>query len=121
MDRGVTPARWRPRGPTGWSLRSSKECLADAGLLPYPGSALQRICAATAELCAFLDIRAVGSERFGCSPSSLAWRMDKQGHPHPDSGSSEQEPMSSAPPSDDEFPIQDDETGLPARHSCLNP
>src|SRR5829696_3476457 len=71
---------------------------------------LDRICAATAALCAFLDIRAVGSERFGCSPGSLAWRMDKQGHPHPGSDSSEEEPMSSAPPSDDEFPIQDDET-----------
>src|SRR5215211_5736399 len=36
--------------------------------------------------------------------------MDKQGRPHPGSDSSEEEPMSSAPPSDDEFPIQDDET-----------
>src|SRR5215218_7792343 len=54
--------------------------------------------------------RAVGSERFGCSPSSLAWRMDKQGFPHPGSDGSEEEPMSSPPPSDDEFPIQDEET-----------
>jgi hypothetical protein len=36
--------------------------------------------------------------------------MDQQGHPHPVSDGSEEEPMSSAPPSDDEFPIQDDET-----------
>src|SRR5215208_989263 len=38
----------------------------------------------------FLDIRAISSERLKCSPSFLAWRMDKQGHPHPGSDSSEE-------------------------------
>jgi len=36
--------------------------------------------------------------------------MDKQGHLHPGSDGSEEEPMSSSPPSEDEFPIQDEET-----------
>src|SRR5215203_6837740 len=61
-------------------------------------------------LYAFLHIRAVGSERFGCSPSSLAWRMDSRAIHILVQDSSEEEPMSSAPPSGDEFPIQDDET-----------
>src|SRR5215213_9236256 len=71
---------------------------------------LDRICAATAALCTFSISEPPVLEGCGCSRSSLAWRMDKQGFPHPGSDGSEEEPMSSAPPSDDEFPIQDDET-----------
>src|SRR5215212_2130075 len=71
---------------------------------------LDRICAATAALCTFSISEPPVLEGCGCSLSSLAWRIDKQCRQHPGSDGSEEEPMSSAAPSDDEFPIQDDET-----------
>jgi hypothetical protein len=45
-------------------------------------------------------------------PSQVALSLEKEGGPPPGSDTSEEreEPMSSTPASDDEFPIQDDET-----------
>src|SRR5215212_10486814 len=111
MDRGGDSS-WVAAQGSDWLESPIKQGVAGSrrSFPIYAGQCLAADMCGDGSVVRFLDIRAVGSEGCGCSRRSLAWRMDKQGHPHPGLDGSEEEPMSSAPPSDDEFPIQDDET-----------